>query len=312
MSGNQLRAIALTLMVLICVWLGARLLTHRSDVIRSRFTLPQVKPDQVDSVVIRHGADTLRLVRAGTQWTVNGLRAGSEPLGQLFQAFLDTATPDLAAVSPSSFQRMGVDSSGGYWLQLWSGGRATLTLVIGALASEPSSGYLRRAGSDSVILWRGNLVDLARRQLNEWRDKRIAAVAPESVVAVSVTARRPYALRRSGTTWRFASGGPVDSGKVAGLLGMYRDFSASGFGTPAQADSGKAPAARRTLPLTGAGGAKLLEVTIDSSKTGVWARRSGDDNVYRIDAWRLNSYVPPDTALRAKPPAKPAAAATHH
>lgn len=312
MSGNQLRAIAVVLMVLICAWLAARLLTHRSDVIHSRFTLPPVNRDQVDSVVIRHGADTVRLTRAGTQWMVNGLRAGSEPVGQLFLAFHDTATPDLAAVSPSSFQRMGVDSSGGYWMQVWSGGRTTLTLVIGAQAMAPSSGYLRRAGSDSVILWRGDLIDLARRQLNDWRDKRIAAVAPESVQVVTVTARRPYTLRRSGTTWRFASGGAADSGKVAGFLAMYRDFSASGFGTPAQADSGKQPAARRTLTLTGAGGAKLMEVTIDSSKTGVWARRSGDDNVYRLDAWRLNAFVPPDSSLRPTPAVKPTAATSPH
>jgi hypothetical protein len=170
---------------------------------------------------------------------------------------------------------------------------------------------VRREGSDSILLWRGNLVDLARRQVNEWRDRQIGAVVPESVFSVTVTARRSYGLRRSGTTWRFATGGAADSGRVAGLLALYRGFSASGFGTAAQADSGKKPAARRTLALGGAGGAKLLELTFDSSSTGLWARRTGDDNVYRVDAWRLNSFVPPDSALRPVPPAK-AASPAHH
>ena len=308
MSSNALRVIALSLMVLICVWLGVRLLSHGSDVVRGRLTLPPVSKEQTDSVIIRHGADTVRLARAGTTWTVNGFRAGAEPVGQLFLAFRDTATPDLAAVSRSSFERMGVDSSNGYWLDVWSGGRSTLRLIIGRQGMEPSSGYLRRAGSDSILLWRGNLIDLTRRPVDQWRDKRIAAVAPESVFALAVTARRPYALRRSGTTWRFAGGGAADSGRVAGMLALYQDFGASGFGTPAQADSGKRAAARRSVTLVGAGGAKLLEVAFDSSATGVWARRSGDDNVYRIDAWRLNTFVPPDTALRPTPPAKAAPA----
>jgi hypothetical protein len=311
MSATQLRVIALTLMLLISGWLGARLLSHKSDVIRGRLMLPPVKAEQTDSIVIRHGADTLRLVRAGTAWTVNGYRAGREPVGQLFLAFIDTTVPDLAAVSPSSFQRMGVDSSSGYWLRVWSGGQPTVKLVIGALAPQASSGYVRREGSDSILLWRGNLVDLARRQVNEWRDRQIGAVVPESVFSVTVTARRSYGLRRSGTTWRFATGGAADSGRVAGLLALYRGFSASGFGTAAQADSGKKPAARRTLALVGAGGAKLLELTFDSSSTGLWARRTGDDNVYRVDAWRLNSFVPPDSALRPVPPAK-AASPAHH
>jgi hypothetical protein len=311
MSTNQLRIIALALMLLISGWLGARLLSHKSDVIRGRLTLPPVKAEQTDSIVIRHGADTLRLVRAGTAWTVNGYRAGREPVGQLFLAFIDTTIPDLAAVSPSSFQRMGVDSSSGYWLRVWSGGQPTVKLVIGALAAQASSGYVRREGSDSILLWRGNLVDLARRQVNEWRDRQIGAVVPESVFSVNVTARRSYGLRRSGTNWRFAAGGAADSGKVAGLLALYRGFAASGFGTAAQADSGKKPAARRTLALVGAGGAKLLELTFDSSSTGIWARRTGDDNVYRVDAWRLNSFVPPDSALRPVPPAK-AASPAHH
>jgi uncharacterized protein DUF4340 len=311
MSANQLRVIALALMVLISGWLGARLLSHKSDVIRGRLMLPRVKAEQTDSIVIRHGADTLRLVRAGSAWTVNGYRAGTEPVGQLFLAFIDTTVPDLAAVSPSSFQRMGVDSSSGYWLRVWSGGQPTVKLVIGALAPQASSGYVRREGSDSILLWRGNLVDLARRQVNEWRDRQIGAVVPESVFSVNVTARRSYGLRRSGSNWRFAAGGAADSGKVAGLLAQYRGFTASGFGTAAQADSGKKPAARRTLALVGTGGAKLLELTFDSSSTGMWARRTGDDNVYRVDAWRLNSFVPPDSALRPVPPAK-AASPAHH
>ena len=310
MSGNQLRVIALVLMLLISAWLGARLLSHKSDVIRGRLTLPTVKQEQTDSVVIRHGSDTLRLVRTGTAWAVNGLRAGSEPVGQLFFAFIDTGVPDLAAVSPSSFQRMGVDSSGGYWLRVWSGGQPTVKLIIGALAAQQSSGYVRREGSDSVLLWRGNLVDLARRQVNDWRDKLIARVAPESVFAITVTARRSYALHRNATVWRFATGGPADSARVAAMLAFYREFNASGFGTAAQADSGRKPAARRTLTLAGAGGATLAKLAFDSSSTGVWARRTGDDNVYRVDGWRLNSFVPPDSSLRPTRAARPPTATT--
>ena len=298
MSTNQLRTIALALIILICVWLGARLLSHKSDVIRGRLTLPAVQAAQTDSIVIRHGADTVRLVRAGTAWTVNGFRAGTEPVGQLFLAFIDTLPLDLAATSRNSFERMGVDSSSGYWLDVWSGGRATVRLVIGKQALEPSSGYLRRDGSDSILLWRGNLIDIARRPMDQWRDKRIAAVPPESVVQIDVTARRSYSLRRSGTAWRFATGAPADSGKVAELLTLYRDFSASGFGSAAQADSGRKPAARRTVTFSAAGGVRRLEIAFDSGSTGVWARLAGDSNVYRVDAWRLNNFAPPDSLLR--------------
>lgn len=301
MSGNTLKAITIALLLLISVWLLARLLSHGSDVVSSRFTLPPEKAQEVDSVILHHGTDTVRLVRSGTTWTANGFRAGAEPIGQFFLAFRDTGTPELAAVSTSSFQRMGVDSSGGHWLELWSTGKPPLRLILGTQGDHPSTGYLRRVGSDSVILWRGTLVDLARRAVPDWRDKAIAKVAPESVLTVSVTARRPYALHRTGTSWKFANGAVADSGKVARFLDAYREFNAAGFGTAAQADSGRKPAARRTLTLTGAGGAKLLELTFDSSATGVWARHTGDDNVYRLDAWRLNSFVPADTSLRPKP-----------
>jgi hypothetical protein len=311
MSANTLKAIAIALLLLISVWLLARLVSRQSDVVSSRFTLPAVKAQEVDSVILRHGTDTVRLVRSGTTWTVNGFRAGAEPIGQFFLAFRDTGTPELAAVSTSSFQRMGVDSSQGHWLELWSAGKPPLRLIMGTQGDHPSTGYMRKVGSDSVILWRGTLIDQARRAVPEWRDKSIASVAPESVLTVSVTARRPYVLRRSGTRWNFANGSAADSGKVAQFLATYRGFNASGFGTAAQADSGKKPAARRTLALVGAGGAKLLELTFDSSSTGIWARRTGDDNVYRVDAWRLNSFVPPDSALRPVPSAK-AASPAHH
>jgi hypothetical protein len=311
MSANTLKAIAIALLLLISVWLLARLVSRPSDVVSSRFTLPSVKAQEVDSVILRHDTNTVRLVRSGTTWTVNGFRAGTEPIGQFFLAFRDTGTPELAAVSTSSFQRMGVDSSHGHWLELWSAGKPPLRLILGTQGDHPSTGYIRKVGSDSVILWRGTLIDQARRAVPEWRDKRIASVAPESVLTVSVTARRPYVLRRSGPSWKFANGAAADSGKVAQFLATYRQFNASGFGTAAQADSGRKPAARRTLTLTGVSGAKLLELTFDSSSTGIWARRTGEDNVYRVDAWRLNSFVPPDSALRPVAPAKPTSPARH-
>jgi len=94
----------------------------------------------------------------------------------------------------------------------------------------------------------------------------------------------------------------AESLRVATLLGQYQNLDASGFGTAAQADSAKGKA-RRTVTLGGSGKSPLLVLTLDSTASGIWARKSGDETVYRFDAWRLREIAPADSQLRPVPPA---------
>jgi Domain of unknown function (DUF4340) len=311
MNPRQLRILVVVLAGLLVLWGAARVFSHGSDVTTGSLSLPGVTSGNADSITITHAADTIRLTRMGERWSVNGHRASLQGLQDLFLSLRDSSPPDIAALSPTSFGRMGVDSAGGWWMRVSAGGRPVLQLVIGLTGQEANTGYVRRPGSDTVFLWRGRLPQLVRRPLDQWRDHRIAAVSPDSVREIAVDrGGRQYALQAQAGDWHFDGGAAADSGKVAGLLGRFRDLEASGFATPAQADSSRRRRARRVVTLRGPGQAVLAQISFDSTATGYWVHRAGDSTVYRMSTWQVDGITPADSALRPTPAATRKAAPT--
>lgn len=298
MSARHLRMLMLLLGVLVALWGAARVLSRTSDVVAASLALLRVDADSADSVVITHGADTARLARGGGRWRVNGHPASLQAVQDLFLALRDSTRPDVAALSPGSFARMGVDSGAGWRVRVIGGGQVAADLVIGGTGPQFGTGFLRRPGSDTVFLWHGQLPELVRRPLEQWRDHHIAAVIPDSVRGITVEhGSRRYVVSAGPGGWRLANGA-ADSTKVATYLRRFRDLEANGFATDAQADSLSRRAPQRRVTLRGAAGAPLLVLGIDSTATGFWVRREGDPAVYRLDAWTANPLTPADTTFR--------------
>lgn len=302
MSASQLRMLLILLAVLMALWGASRLLSRGSDVVAAPLALPHVTAAHADSIVITHGADTVRLARAGELWSVNGHRASLQAVQDLFLALRDSTPPEVAALSPGSFARMGVDSAAGWWVRLTSAGHEAGRLVIGLNGPRSGTGFLRRPGSDTVFLWRGRLPELVRRPLEQWRDHRIAAVTPDSVRGITIergARRTELSAGAGGGGWRLGNQA-ADSAQVAAYLGRFRDLEANGFATEAQADSVSRRAPQRRVTLRGTAGTPLLVLSLDSTATGYWVRRDGDSTVYRMDTWSATPLTPADTTFRAE------------
>ena len=302
MSAQHLKVIALGLLVLLLLWGGSELLSHGSDAVTGSLGLPVVSPDSVDTISVIKGADSIVLVKqAPSGWRVNGHRAAPDVARDVLQALNDTARPELVAQDPSSFARLGVDSVGGRWLSVRRGGKAPLALIVGGRGSDYQSAYARRPGDAHVYLWRGRLPALVDRAADDWRDKRIATLAMDSVTAVDVARGKDrYSLRRSGRVWTL-NGGSIDSAAVARYLDRLKTITAAGFATAKAADSIKARAAR-SITVRGAGGV-VLSLALDSTAAGFLVHHlagvGGEGaTVYRIDSWDADGITPTSRSLR--------------
>ena len=185
---------------------------------------------------------------SATAWTVNGRHAAPDAVNELFQALHDSAPPELVAQDSSSFGRLNVDSATGRWVRVRRGGRPLLGLIVGARGSEYASAYVRRPSDSHVYLWRGRLASLADRAVDDWRDKRIAAVEPDSVALIEVERGKDrYTVQRTGKTWKL-NGAPAESAcagaaKPAAVTARY--FSSSRATAP---ESAGAPCSFQVLP----------------------------------------------------------------
>ncbi len=303
MSSKHLKIIAASLAVLLLLWGASELFSRGSDTVTGSLALPALGSGDVDTISIAQGADAVVLARQdSTAWTVNGHRAAPDAVHDLLQALRDTVHPELVAQDSSSFGRLGVDSAAGRWLRLRGRGKPLLPLIVGARGSDYQSAYLRRPGDRHVYLWRGRLATLLDRPTDDWRDKRIAALEPDSIRGVDVARGTDrYAVRRVGARW-LVNGGAADSAAVARYLAKLRTITAAGFATPPQVDSTRARRPSRRLTLRGAGGTVLLALAFDSTATTFLVRHlaglGGEGTtVYRMNLWDVDGLTPASRSL---------------
>jgi hypothetical protein len=306
MNPKQLKLIVISLAVLLLLWGGSALLSRGSDTITGSLAVPALSEAGVDTIAIVKATGSIVLVKqtppAPPGWTVNGHRAVLDQVRELLQALQDTVRPELVAQDSSSFARLGVDSTAGRWLSIRGSGKPLLRLIVGARGSEYSSTYVRRPGDTHVYLWRGRLAQLMDRGVDDWRDKRIAALQPDSVAGVDVERGKDrYALKRAGKSWT-VNGTPADSAAIARLLEKYHAITASGFATPQQVDSTKGRRPARRLTLRGGKGGVMLALAFDSTSTGFLVRHlagmGGEGaTVYRMGTWDVDGLTPASRSL---------------
>ncbi len=299
MNAQTLKRLAVALVALIVVWLGISLLRRAGRDREGRLALPRFDPKTVDQALIVRGADTLRFVRRADGWAVNGHRANATAVGDMLSALADTAAQsELVAENASSHQRLGLDSATARRVTISQGGKTVLRLLLGS--QSYGSLYVRKPGDNAAYLFRGSLTEVAGRQPDDWRDKTIARVEPESVTAVAVQrGKRAYSLKREVRRWSLGSTA-ADSAAVARLLGQFQDLQAAGFPTEAQAESARFNRPARVVQLAASGGKPLLVLRMDSTAGGFWVRRDGDSTTYRLDAWTVGQLAPADSTLRKR------------
>ncbi|HEX4601426.1 MAG TPA: DUF4340 domain-containing protein [Gemmatimonadales bacterium] len=313
MSARHLQIIALGLAVLLLLWGGSELLSRGSDKVVGRLAIPTLTPAGVDTVTLVKGGDSMVLAKhAADQWTANGWRAAAGGVTDLVAALQDTGPPELVAQDPSSFGRLGVDSAGGRWLRVRGRGKLLVQLIVGARGSEFESVYVRRPGDSHVYLWHGRLGALADRAADEWREKRIVALSPDSIAGVAVDrGKEHYALAHAGGRW-LLGGRATDSAAVVRYLDHFRTVTASGFATAPQADSIRARRPTRRLTVRGGGGRVLFQCAFDSTPTGFLVRpvagRGGEGaTVYKLTVWDVDGLTPAGRSLLPAPATPPKA-----
>jgi hypothetical protein len=297
----MLRRIAVLLGILLAAWALLALL-HRSSADRPAvLVLPRLTAPDADSFSYVGPQDTIRVVRQGGTWRVNGTPAAAKVVETFFRAMADTsARSELVAQSPASHERLGVDSLKGKRLTVVKGGKPVLDLWFGNRGPDFEGFYVRRAGENQVYLLRGTFADLTVQPLDDWRDRQILAVGPDTVSAVEVVRGRVrYSLKRAGTVWNLAQGGTADSTKVARFLRYFADLRATGFPSRSESDSARFRPAKRQVTLFGASGQQLATLALDSLASGFLVRAADSGPIFKLDA-RTAELITPEAGSLEK------------
>ena len=302
MSDSTIKRLMMALAIAVVAWGAFAGVSHlRADRV-TRFALPRVDSGAVDTVVLARRGDTATLARSAHKWTMNGHAADSAHVHDLLAGLVDSASwGELVAESPSSYSRLGVDADSGRRVRIAMHGKPAVTFTSGKRTTDWSGLYVRQ-GTDSAVyaLHSSLLGEALTRGTDDWRDKRIARINPDSVGSAEIErGAHTASLRKTGSKWSLG-GAAADSAAVSRLLEEYRSFDASGFASDAQADSLHTARQLARVRLKSKSGASMLDLVLDSTKSGAWARADSGGPVFKIDAYRLAQLAPAESTFKAQ------------
>ncbi|MBI4501958.1 MAG: DUF4340 domain-containing protein [Gemmatimonadetes bacterium] len=301
MTAKQLKVIALALVVALVLWGASELLSKKSDTTMGARLFPALSATDVDSIVIMRKADTMHLVNRKSFWTVNGQLASGTEMEGFFKQLADTAPPEIAAENAASHQQMGVDSLGGRRVRIYGGGQAKVDLLVGERGPDYQSSYVRRPGEERTYLRYGPFAGFVDRSMDDWRERRMANIQPDSVARVDVQRNsRRYGLVKKDGRWQFADGAAVDTAAVSRFLKSLSPLTATGFASDSESRKIKFSQPDLRLQVRDAKGNVLVHLVADSMPNGYWVRADTGGPVYRNGVWIADEMTPADTTLRAK------------
>jgi Domain of unknown function (DUF4340) len=300
MSAELLKRLGLALGVLLLLWGGVEL--FRKDIGNgvTEFSIPAVKRQEIDSIVIRRPLGDITLVKQHDSiWSVNGFRASPSAVNEVFEAIAEPLRAELVAETRGTHARFSIDSAQARRLQLYRGADVAVDLLVGKRGRDFQAVYLRRPNEDEVYSARTKLVTFADRPVTDWRDKQIANVPADSISAIDVIRGvSGYTLTRADSGQWKVDGSPADSGEVARLLSQFQDLNATGFPTDVQMDSVDFENAERRVLLKTVAARDLAELVFDSTTFGFWVKRTGDSTVYRLERYKVDQLTPADSTIR--------------
>ncbi len=302
MTGDRLKQVAMAVGALLLLWGVAEVLRGGFDESVSDFGLPAISVDAADSIVIRRATDTITLVKSAPEdWTVNGWRAAVATVNEVFTVLEEQPQGQLIAQSASTHERLEIDEGTARVLVIYGGGKTLAHFLVGKRGQSFQDMYFRRPNEDNVYSVRTRLSSYIARGLDDWRDRSVSAIDPDSVGSADIrVGRRSYTLRREGEGdgWVFSDGQAADSSAVATFLRQYQNLSATGFPGPEQRDSSDFNGSERRAVLKDLQGEILIDVMFDSTAGAFWTRRDGDTTVYRISTFTVDRLTPADSTLR--------------
>lgn len=243
------------------------------------------KPEATEAIV---------LTRGDGHWTVNGYQADSATVSRFWETMEEASLGDLVAANPANHARMGLSPDSALTLEM-EGPDGAVSVLVGKNGTGFGTVYVRLPREDAVYLLRGNLRSHMTRDLEGWRNKRLARVDTSQVQRLEIEGEESrVTLTRSDSLWVLGNGATAAGPPVRSLLAELTRLDASGFLAPSDTlpDQG---GALRAFSNTGD---TLLDLRLGAGDGDRWARVSGDSILYRLPGWRAGRLLPDAENLR--------------
>lgn len=272
-----MRNLALALLVLVVIFLGARWFESRRQA-PPPFSIDfTTVTDKVVDRVIVDGPEEIVLTKKDDDWMVRSHRATD--VAEFITTMQDTKVGDVISRDKGKHGTFEVDEELGRRIKFYNGKEVLADIIIGK-EDFPGSFFLRLPDKNEVYQATGKLNSYAAKTFQDWVDKTILNVDTSKVSGVSL--KYPdgsVVLKRHENAWVSGSES-VPAERVDALLEQLAQL--SGRQVALERPDLSAPDAEVEIEVEGGNKQEVLFKRKDG--TDFWVKRADGDPVYLLDS----------------------------
>ncbi|NDD64896.1 MAG: DUF4340 domain-containing protein [Acidobacteria bacterium] len=268
----------------------------------------EVKSDDIASVQIRKGEESIRLTADGDKWML------SEPLtDRAGESAVRSLLSDLAGLTiEREFTPRSSDDLSSYGLanpalriEMKTKNGASHVVEIGEKDVIGAAAYARLDGGQSVVMISPALLTSAGRKVNEFRDRTLLGGTSTDLAGLKfVGPSGVFEIARKDDVWSFISPAPgqTEDSEVSSLISSLTTAEAVDIVSETQAEAGKYGLASPRLSLTvrlNGGGERTIAIG-DKTDDDYFAKMSDRPQVYKVNASFRDRVATSSSVLRSK------------
>ncbi len=236
---------AVILVVIVGIWLVQSRMESKSIAPKTVPHFLQINLSEINHIDVRTTADTLTFRLTDSKWILDGTPprvTDSNAVETMISAVANLKVGNVISENPERQREFLVDTTAGNFVQFYNGDKLLGSLFIGKMSPDFAHTYIRKPGSKQVYLAEGMLTYIFNRKHNQWLNRTIFTLNPDSVKSVEfIYADNTFHISKSASQWYVAKKPyrdslQADSLKVENFLVQFCRLKASDFA--GSADSG--------------------------------------------------------------------------
>lgn len=288
---RTLVVLAVVLLILVSLWVMQRV--QRSHIVVSEpVATLKVDPDRVTKLkVVQPNGDAVVIERIAGAWRMTSpleYRAEDAVVTGTLRQLESLKLEDVVSTNPEKRGTFQVDSTGTDVLVM-AGDDTVLALIVGKTTPDFSHTYVRREGKDAVYRADGILTYNFKKPVDDWRDKSILDLTPESISRLTLDYPKEkihIVVARADSTWTLTEGNGAaegtDSTAVVQLVRAAAKLSAGSFAKPEEIAGLDMKSPDFRLRVESDLGTETVDFVEGQDENKIYAQREGHDTIFQL------------------------------
>ncbi|MEW5798473.1 MAG: DUF4340 domain-containing protein [Bacteroidota bacterium] len=287
MKKNYIILVAILALLLLSAYLVMQKQGEQSSTAEQTAKFISVDSLSIDKISIRTSSQSLLLEKQGNTWHLKepiNDKADQPSVAKIIHMMKELEIKNVVSSNPAKQSVFNVDTVNGTRVTLFENGNETSSFIVGKSGPSYNDTYVRKHGSNDVLLVNASLGYEFTKGVKEWRNKILVSVPRETIKEVTYQfGDTTFSVTNSGGAWLIGKD-TAQSDVVNGVLAALTDLRADDFLDTVHA------AAKKVQTLVSYANTQV-RFALDKTTNKYFVQTSASPQWYVMEQWRVNQVL---------------------